>query len=98
MKKKTLFMLAGAAALGAYSAIEGKGPFNKIKFRDQHDAVSKYVETHYPNALYSPISKTENGWVTIIRRFNKPCIVLHISKTSDGMFVFNEHNAEFNNP
>lgn len=97
MKKKTAFWIAGAAALGIYSALEGRGPFNKLKFRNQHDAVSKYVETHYPNALYSPISKTENGWVTIIRRFNQPNIVLYIAKTSDGMFVFDEHKSEFNN-
>lgn len=97
MKKKTLFMLAGAAAIGAYSAIEGKGPFNKIKFKDQHDAVSRYIETHYNGALYSPISKTQNGWVTIIRRFNQPNIVLYITKDDMGNYIFTENTAEFNN-
>lgn len=95
MKKKTLFMLAGAAAVGAYSYIEGKGPFNKIKFKNQHDAVSRYVETHYPNALYSPITETAEGWTTIIRRFGMEPVVLYITRSEDGMFIFNESTPRF---
>ena len=95
MKKKTLFMLAGAAALGIYSAIEGKGPFNKFKFKDQHEAVSKYVETHYPGALYSPITATEDGWVTVIRSLKYPPIAIYIKQDSDGNFIFTENRPTF---
>ena len=95
MKAKTLIMLAGAAALGAYSYAEGKGPFNKLKFKDQHDAVSRYVEAHYPNALYSPITQTANGWTTTIRRLGMQPVILYITKREDGMYVFREAAPEF---
>ena len=95
MKTKTLIMLAGAAALGAYSFIEGKGPFNKLKFKDQHDAVSRYVETHYPNALYSPIVETPNGWTTSVRRFGMEPVILYITKSEDGMYIFSEAAPTF---
>ena len=95
MKAKTLIMLAGAAAIGAYSFAEGKGPFNKLKFKDQHDAVSRYVEAHYPNALYSPITETANGWTTHIRRFGMEPVILYITKSEDGMYVFREATPSF---
>lgn len=90
MKKNKWFMVAAVAAAGAYSIIRGKGVFNKPRFKEQHDAVSRYVESHYPNSTYSPIEATENGWVTIIRRINEPQIFLYITKTDDGVYVFNE--------
>lgn len=88
-------MLAGAAALGAYSYMEGKGPFNKIKFKSQHEAVSRYVEAHYPNALYSPITETANGWTTVVRRLGVEPVVLYITKSDDGMFIFREESVVF---
>ena len=90
MKKKTMLYLASAAAVGIYSAIEGKGPFNKLKFKDQHEAVLKYMQTHYPKSLYSPITETQNGWMTVIRRLSAPNIILYITRTPDGHFVFRE--------
>ncbi|MCD8390831.1 MAG: hypothetical protein LUD03_03195 [Firmicutes bacterium] len=90
MKKRTLILMAGAAAAGAVGALQGLGPFNKIKFKNQHDAVSRYVQTHYPHALYSPISQTKSGWLTVIRRLNMPPIMLYITLSPDGSFVFKE--------
>ncbi len=90
MKKKTMLCLASAAALGIYSAVEGKGPFNKLKFKDQHEAVAKYMQTHYPKSLYSPITETDKGWMTVIRRLTEPNIILYITRTADGHFVFKE--------
>ncbi len=90
MKKNKWFMVAAVAAAGAYGIIRGKGVFNKPRFKEQHDAVSRYVEGHYPNSTYSPIEATENGWATIIRRVNGPQIFLYITKTDDGVYVFNE--------
>ena len=95
MKRKTLLMLAGAAALGAYSFVEGKGPFNRLKFKDQHDAVSRYVEAHYPNALYSPIVETANGWTTSVRRFGMEPVILYITQSEDGMYIFSESAPSF---
>ena len=95
MKTKALIILAGAAALGTYSFVQGKGPFNKLKFKDQHDAVSRYVEAHYPNALYAPIVETSNGWMTSVRRFGMEPIVLYITKSADGMYIFSEAAPSF---
>ncbi len=90
MKKNKWAMVAAVAAAGAYGIIRGKGVFNKPRFKEQHDAVSRYVESHYPSSTYSPIEATENGWATIIRRVNEPRIFLYITKTDDGVYVFNE--------
>ncbi len=89
MKKRMLFLI-GAAAAGAYGIIKGKGPFNKLRFKSQHDSISRYVETHYPDSLYSPIEATEKGWVTIIRRRGKPQVMLYISRDMDGNYIFTE--------
>lgn len=90
MKKKTLFLIGSAAAAGIYSAVTGKGPFNKIRFKEQHERISHYVETHYPNAVYAPIEATENGWVTVIRRLGMPKIILYVNRDKAGNYIFME--------
>ena len=82
MKKRTLFLIGTAAAAGIYSAITGKGLFN--------ERVANYVETHYPNAVYTPIEMTANGWVTVIRRIARPNIILYITRDGNGNYVFTE--------
>ena len=95
MKAKILIMLAGAAAIGAYSYAEGIGPFNKLKFKNQHDAISRYVETHYPGAFYSPIVGTANGWMTSVKRADMTPIVLYVTRSADGMYIFSEETPSF---
>lgn len=90
MKKRTLFLL-GAVSAGVYGAVKGKGPFNKLRFKKQHERISNYVETHYPNAWYSPISATDKGYVTVIRRLGQPAIILYVSADSDGNYIFTEN-------
>ena len=90
MKKKNAAILATVAAAGIYSVVNGKGIFNKVRFREQHDAVSRYVKSHYPNAAYSPITAAGNGWTTTIRRVGKPRIFLYITRSSDNVYVFHE--------
>lgn len=90
MKKKTLFLIGTAAAAGIYSAVTGKGPFNKIRFKEQHERISHYVETHYPNAPYAPIEATGNGWVTVIRRLGMPKIILYVTRDEEGNYIFTE--------
>ena len=84
MKKRTLFLIGTAAAAGIYSAITGKGLFNKPRFKEQHERVANYVETHYP------IEMTANGWVTVIRRIARPNIILYITRDGNGNYVFTE--------
>ena len=90
MKKKTKFLLGTAAIAGVYSVITGKGPFNKIRFAAQHEHISRYVNSHYHNAAYSPIEATENGWVTVIRRIGMPKIILYVTCDDDGNYIFEE--------
>lgn len=90
MKKNKWLMVAAVAATGAYSIIRGKGLFNKPRFRQQHDAVSRYINNRYPDATYSPIEATENGWATVIRRANQPKILLYVTRSDDGIYIFHE--------
>lgn len=90
MKKKTLFLLGTAAAAGIYGAVMGKGPFNRIRFKEQHERIANYMETHYPKAIYTPVEATENGYVTVIKRLGMPDIILYITCDEDGNYIFTE--------
>lgn len=90
MKKKTIFLLGTVAAAGIYSAVMGKGPFNKTRFKEQHERISNYVQTHYPNAAYSPIESTAKGWVTVIKRIAQPKIILYVTCDQSGNYIFTE--------
>ena len=91
MKKRNKLLLFAAATAGAvaYSSIEGRGIFNKTRFKKVHEAVSRYVETHYPNSFYSPISATQKGYITTINTGTKK-IMLYITTSSEGIFIFEE--------
>ena len=94
MKKKSSLILAAAAAAGIYSAVNGKGIFNRMRFKNQHDAVARYVESNYPNAFYTPITAAGNGWATtIIPRRKKPRIFLYITRSDNNTYVFHETNV-----
>lgn len=90
MKKKSKIFLGTLAVATAYGAVTGKGVFNKWRFKDQHSAVSRYVNSHYPNAAYSPIISTDNGWTTVITRPGMPGILLYVTRSDDGMYIFRE--------
>ena len=90
MKKSTKAFLISAAAAGIYSAVNGRGPFNRLRFREQHEHIANYVETHYPGAFYAPISATEKGWVTVIRRAGMPKIILYGTCDLNGNYIFSE--------
>ncbi len=87
-KKNTrLTALLALGAVGAYRFYKGKGSFNKIRFKSQHEAVSKYVETHYPGAFYSGITETSKGWTCVITARDAQ-IALYIDKAPDDTFIF----------
>ncbi len=89
-KGNKLPILIGIAAIETYRFYKGKGFFNKIRFKEQHKAVSDYLENHYPNAFYSDITATENGWSCVVNnRGNR--VVLYMTKTPDNVFVFWEN-------
>ncbi len=84
---KKLSLLLGIAAFEAYRFYKGKGIFNKIRFENQHEAVSNYLEHHYPNAFYSDITETDDGWSCIVNNKGER-IILYMTKTPDDIFVF----------
>lgn len=92
-KKKLLAFAATAAAVTAYSAVTGKGIFNKYRFKNEHEAIAKYVESNYPGAVYSPVQKTEQGYAVIIRRPNMAKVMLYVMPTERGDYVFHEVRA-----
>ncbi len=87
---KKLTVLLGIAALEAYRYYKGKGIFNKIRFKEQHEAVSNYLETHYPNAFYSDITATDEGWSCVVNDGGERT-VLYMTKTPENVFVFWEN-------
>lgn len=91
--KKLLTLAVTAAAATAYSAITGKGIFNKYRFKNEHEAIAKYVESNYPGAVYSPVQKTEQGYAVIIRRPNMAKVMLYVMPTDGGDYVFHEVRA-----
>ena len=61
-------MLSAAAAAGLYGFATGKGPFNKARFKEQHDALSRYVDNNYPDCSYTSIAASGTGWMSSVRR------------------------------
>ncbi len=92
-QKKLMWVLAGALAVGAYRATTGKGIFNKIRFKDEHDAISNYMLSNHPGAFYSDIVKTGEGWSCIINDgYDK--YLLYINLSEDGTYIFAEKKIE----
>lgn len=89
MSKKNgkLPVLIGVAIWEAYRLYKGRGIFNKLRYKVQHEAVSNYMETHYPNAFYSDIIEADSGWSCIITDGGRK-ITLYFTKTEDGTFIF----------
>lgn len=86
-KKTTKLLLIGAAAVGAYSFYKGKGVFNKIRFKSQHDAISEYLENEYPGATYSELAATDAGWSCVVDA-ESGRFVLYVTKDMEGKFSF----------
>ena len=86
-KKSNLPILLGVAAWEVYRFYKGRGIFNKIRYKKQHEAVSNYMETHYPDAFYSDIVETADGWSCIITDKNRK-VMLYMTKTDSGTFIF----------
>ena len=86
-KKSTKLLLLGAVALGAYNFYKGKGAFNKVRFKEQHKAVCDYLESHFPDATYSEITQTDEGWSCVVNTYTKS-FVLYMTKTPEDVFLF----------
>ena len=83
-------MLATAAAASIFSVVSGKGPFNKYRFKAQHEELDKYVNSNYPDCSYSPISVHGKGWTSAVLRMGKPVCFVYFTKSEDGTYIFTE--------
>lgn len=84
-----LTAVAGLAVAGVYNYVKGNGIFNKSRFKNEHEALSRYVDAHYKNAFYSPITQTQDGWVSVISTLDGKQISVFMSKF-DNTYVFKE--------
>ena len=83
-------MLTAAAVAALYGVVTGKGLFNKPRFREQHEALGRYVDNNYPGCTYSSITVHGRGWSSFVRRQGRPVCCLYFSKSPDGTYVFTE--------
>lgn len=88
-KKKGKILFVTAAAAAVYSVAAGKGPFNKMRFKKQHEELSKYVDTNYPDCSYSPITAHGKGYSSAILRMGKPVSFVYFVESEDG-YIFTE--------
>lgn len=87
---KRYAVLTAVAAAGLYGLIAGKGPFNRMRFGEQHDALAKYVDNNHPGCSYSPIAAQGRGWTAAVRRRGRTVAVVYFIKSTDGAYVFTE--------
>ncbi len=87
---KGKFLLLGLAAATIYSVATGKGPFNKYRFKEQHEEIGKYLETNYPDCIYSPITFHGTGWSVTVMRLGKVVKFIYFTKDEAGHYIFTE--------
>ncbi len=88
-RRPWLALAVGLAAGGIYSMIRGNGIFNRPRFAEQHQAVERYLDAHYPGASYSPIRETGGGWSCIVRT-GKREFMLYLTRAKDKVYIFHE--------
>lgn len=89
-KAKRIAMLTTAAGAAVYGFVTGKGFFNKPRFKEQHEALSKYVDNNYPDCTYSPITMHGKGWASAIKRRGRVIVFVYFTKSNDGVYIFTE--------
>ena len=82
--------MAGAAATAVYFVAAGKGPFNKYRFKEQHEELSKYIDTNYPGCAYSTITAHGKGYSAAVLKLGAPIKFIYFSKGTDGHYIFTE--------
>lgn len=93
---KGKMLLLGVAAAAVYSAVAGKGPFNKYRFREQHEELSKYIDTNYPYCSYSNIEAHGKGYTAAIMKLGKVIKFVYFTKDEEGNYIFTELNERMN--
>ena len=92
MKKSTGKLLAGVAITGAfcYKVAKRMGIIDRIKYKEEYEALDRYVESHYPTAKVSPLEETDTGFVCVVTKPEGNMILLSMTEANDGVYVFSE--------
>lgn len=93
---KGKMLLLGATAAVVYSAVAGKGPFNKYRFKEQHAELTKYVDTNYPGCSYSPIEAHGKGYTAAVMKMGKVIKFIYFTKDGEGNYIFTELDEKMN--
>lgn len=91
-KHPWLALAIGVTAGGVYSLIRGNGIFNKPRFAPQHKAVERYLDAHYPGAVYSSIKETGSGWSCVVRDGDRQ-FILYLTRAKDKVYIFHERGV-----
>ncbi|MBP3361242.1 MAG: hypothetical protein J6N52_10340 [Clostridia bacterium] len=89
-QKSKLLVLAGVSAVAFCGLLKGSGFLNRFAYKKQHEAVSRYVDAHYKGAAFSPVQKTEHGFITIVTMADGKRIALTFTEADKDIFVFSE--------
>ena len=89
-KNKLLPTMVAVGAIVGYRAIKGYGVFNKLRYKNEYDAIDRYLDAHYPNATHGDVAKVGDCFYTTVKNENQT-IVLTLTKTEDDMYVFEEN-------
>lgn len=92
--KKKLFIAAASGAALCWGFFKKSGIINKLAHSSEHEAVARYVESHYSGASYSQIQPTKHGCMTIVTKPDGKKIALTFEKAYDGAYVFSETPIE----
>lgn len=87
-------MLTAAAAAAVYSIAAGRGPFNRLRFREQHEVLSRFVDNNYPDCAYTAITMHGSGWASCIRWRGRIIKFIYFSKGAEGDYIFTESNEK----
>ncbi len=93
-KIKNRSFLTAAAAAAVYSAVTGKGIFNRSRFREQHAELASYVDGNYPDCIYTPITMHGRGWSSSVMRMGRVISYIYFTKGDDGVYVFTESKVK----
>ena len=89
-QKSKLLVLAGVGAAALCGFLKGSGILNRVAYRREHEAVSRYVDAHYKGAAFSPIRKTEHGFITIVTMADGKRSALTFTEADKDICVFSE--------
>lgn len=90
MKNKLSKLLAvSAAAFTGYKIAKTIGLVDKIVYKKEYEAAKKYIDAHYPNSKFSPLEKTDTGYVCIITTSDEK-IILSMTRANEGIYIFSE--------